>query len=225
MKIKMQRVAAAFLCAAFLTSGAAAFTMEEVKPEDIFTPEVMEQEKISNWALDEVRQAIDLGLVPEQLGRGFQKEITRAQFCELVANMVEKATGKPLAVPASNSFTDTSNEWVLKANGAGIVNGTSATTFEPSANITREQIAAMFYRAITYIQQETGREALAAGGDLAAYTDAGQVSGWAKEAVAALARSGIMKGTSDSRLSPQETATVEQAILLVLRVYQTVTGI
>lgn len=222
MNTKIQRATAALLCAAVLTGGAAAFTMEEVKPEDIFTPEVIEQERVSSWAAEEVRDATDLGLVPAELGRGFQKEINREQFCELVVNMAEKALGKTLTVPSSHSFTDTASEWVLKANEAGIVNGTSATTFEPNASITREQIAAMFYRAIVYIRQQEGREALDAGGDLSAYTDEGQVSGWAREAVAALAQSGIMKGTSDTRLSPQETATVEQAILLVLRVYRIV---
>ena len=81
-------------------------------------------------------------------------------------------------------------------------------------------MAAMLYRAIQYIQKQTGRSVLTEAGNLAGYADAGQVSGWAADSLAALTASGILQGTSSATLSPKDTTTVEQAILLTLRAYQ-----
>lgn len=57
-------------------------------------------------------------------------------------------------------------------------------------------------------------------GSLAGYDDAGRVSEWAREAMAALNADGILRGTADTTLSPKDTTTVEQGILLALRAYQ-----
>ncbi len=81
-------------------------------------------------------------------------------------------------------------------------------------------MAAMLYRAIQYIQKQTGRSVLTEAGGLDSFTDAGQVSGWAADSLAALTASGILQGTSSATLSPKDTTTVEQAILLTLRAYQ-----
>ena len=53
-----------------------------------------------------------------------------------------------------------------------------------------------------------------------AYTDRFSVSKWAVEAIATLNKMGIMNGTSEILLSPQQTLTVEEAILLVKRTYE-----
>ena len=71
-----------------------------------------------------------------------------------------------------------------------------------------------------YLKEETGRSVLTEAGNLAGYADAGQVSGWAADSLAALTASGILQGTSSATLSPKDTTTVEQAILLTLRAYQ-----
>ena len=81
-------------------------------------------------------------------------------------------------------------------------------------------MATMLYRAIQYIQEQTGRSVLTEAGGLDGFTDAGQVSGWAADSLAALTASGILQGTSSATLSPKDTTTVEQAILLTLRAYQ-----
>lgn len=60
---------------------------------------------------------------------------------------------------------------------------------------------------------------MAATADLSGYSDAGSVSDWAVEPVSALVGAGVLQGTGGTIL-PGDKTTVEQAILLVLRVYQ-----
>ena len=71
--------------------------------------------------------------------------ITRAQF----ATMFYRLAGEP-AAPETSSFNDLTADWYKKAvNWAaanGILNGTGETTFSPDDTVTREQVAAIFYR-------------------------------------------------------------------------------
>lgn len=92
------------------------------------------------------------------------------------------------------------------------------------SGLSREQLATMLYRAVRYIEESTGAAILAEQGSLSGYTDAAQVSPWAQEAITALHAAGILKGTSGTTLSPKDTTTVEQGILLALRAYEMAAG-
>ncbi len=71
--------------------------------------------------------------------------ITRAQF----ASMFYRLAKEP-AAPKTSKFTDLYQDWykdaVNWAAANGIIAGTSNTTFSPDDTVTREQIAAIFYR-------------------------------------------------------------------------------
>lgn len=71
--------------------------------------------------------------------------ITRAQF----ATMFYRLAGSP-ETSASNRFSDLTEDWYKKSvNWAaenGVINGTGGSSFSPYNTITREQIAAIFYR-------------------------------------------------------------------------------
>lgn len=175
----------------------------------------------SSWAQAEIDAADAAGLIPELNGDpSWQDNTTRLQFAQLAVRLAEKATGKTLPAASSSTFTDCTDADVLKAYAAGIVNGTSDTTFSPDSKLTREQLATMLWRAAAYIQEQTGEQVLTASSSLTGYTDANQVSAYAKEAVASLAQHGIMKGTSATKLAPQENCSVEQSVLLTYRMMQ-----
>lgn len=174
--------------------------------------------EISAWALDELTQAENSGLIPGfSTPFSFPGPVTRLQFAELVVNMVERLTGEPLTPAAADTFSDTQNISVLKAYQAGLVNGTGAGLYDPDAQASREQIATLLYRAIVYLEEKTGAKLLTGTGSLTAFSDAAQVSSWAQVGVGALSANGIMAGTSQSTLSPQDNCSVEQAIILILR--------
>ena len=185
----------------------------------IFDPRLKDYS--SPWAAEEVAQAQTAGLVTESNDSYFTFRITRRRFAELMANLVEKTTGRSIAPAPEGTFSDTDDLWVRKAAALGLVNGLDdGSRFSPNGYINREQLAVMLHRTIQYLEDETGRSVLTEAGNLAGYADAGQVSDWAADSLAALTASGILQGTSSATLSPKDTTTVEQAILLTLRAYQ-----
>lgn len=174
----------------------------------------------SGWAVSELEEARNAGLIVDGLGWDYTLDVTRSQFARLAVQLAEVSTGRTLDSAAEDTFPDCAEEWVLKAAAAGIVNGLGDGTFGPDALITREQIAAMLCRAAEYIEENTGKTILAAPAGLAAYTDAGSVAAWAADSVDALSATGVMKGTSATTLSPQGNTSIEQAVLLCLRIYR-----
>jgi hypothetical protein len=89
------------------------------------------------------------------------------------------------------------------AQGAGVVNGYDDGTFRPLGEITRQEIAAMLYR---YCQLTTTEKP----GDLSVFTDAGDVSDWARGAVEWAVGAEIIKGMGDGTVAPRGTATRAQ---------------
>ncbi len=174
--------------------------------------------KPSSWAQAEISAAQAAGLIPELVNDPcWQSKATRLHFAQLAVRLAEIATGETLPAAPASTFADCTDLAVRKAYAAGIVNGTTATTFSPQNKLTREQLATMLWRAVDYIQTRTGESTLTAGGSLTGYTDAGQVSAYAREAVAALAHHSIMQGTGPTTLSPKNDCTVEQSVVLAYR--------
>lgn len=171
------------------------------------------------WAKAEIDLAREAGLLTEHTDNYFKEDITRFQFAELAVNLAEKVTGKEITAAPADIFTDCTETVVLKAYAAGIVNGVGDNMFAPDQTTNREQIAAMLYRAVQYIEQNGGKGLAVKTADISKYADNAQVSGWAKDAVGALAANEVMKGTSDTTLSPQANCTVEQSVLLVYRLF------
>lgn len=174
---------------------------------------------VSAWAEEEVEEARAAGLVTERTGSYMTYHITRLQFAELAANLVEQATGTALTAAEEGRFTDTDDIWARKAAQAGIVNGVGdGSSFAPNQLITREQLAVMLYRAVKCISavEQDGALAPETAADLSAYNDSGSISQWAAQPMSVLVEMGILQG-SDGNLMPQENTTVEQAVLLILR--------
>jgi hypothetical protein len=219
----MKKLLCFLLISCMLCSGAMAFEFEILENEDLFTPETIENDTVSDWAKEEFAAADMLGLVPSLAGSpAYTSDITREQFAQLIVNMVEKALDKELDAAPSDTFTDTTSTAVLKAYGAGIITGMGEGIFAPETTTNREQIATMIYRAVQYIGEQTGKDLTPNAGSIEVFTDKTDISSWAAEGVGKLAANDIMKGTSATTASPQAACTVEQSILLVYRVYQKV---
>ena len=144
-----------------------------------------------------------------------ENAMTRAEFAQLVFNMAggqKDESGKEFPtqfadVPA-NAWYAQAVEWAARY---GIVNGTSETTFAPNETISREQIAAMFYRY-------AGNGAEADLSVLDQFDDADQISAYAENAMAWAVENGYVNGVSDTALAPSETATRAQIAAIAVRV-------
>jgi uncharacterized protein YkwD len=181
---------------------------------------VIALEKPSDWAVYEVNQAQSLDLVTNQVVTGFQDSITREAFAELIMKMYDRMSGQPVNVSSGNVFVDTNNPDVLRANALGIVYGVGENRFNPGANIKRQEIAVMFYRALQRIDdQRVNEDAKSDFSVLFGFADAQVVDDWARQAVIYMYNQEIMGGIGNNRLDPLGYTTKEQAIALVYRTY------
>ena len=118
-------------------------------------------------------------------------------------------------VPRGQWYTDA----IWWAKLTGIVNGTSATTFDPNGRITREQLAAILYRyTAKYAPDATGNAA-----SLAAYPDVGSVSAYARDAMAWAVGNGLISGLPHGKtdyLEPGGSATRAQVATILMRYEQ-----
>ena len=128
----------------------------------------------------------------------------------MIVTMLWRMEGEPKA--ESSSFTDLTQDWYIPAvNWAaakGIVNGYSESSFGPEDPITREQLAAILYR---YEAAESGQPIDSK------YTDAGQISDWAVDAMAWANTEGIITGRTETTLAPKENATRAEVATMLMR--------
>ena len=118
-------------------------------------------------------------------------------------------------VPRGQWYTDA----IWWAKLTGVVAGTSATTFDPEGEITREQLAVILYN---YTQQ-FAPGSIPAAGSLAGFPDAGSVSSWARTEMAWAVGNGLISGTGSggvAYLSPQGSATRAQVAAILMRFEQ-----
>lgn len=169
---------------------------------------------ISEWAVNQVQEAIFAGLTTEKVVIDFQKNITREEFCELVVNMYENITKTVAEKMPVGTFADTENEWVLKANKLGIVYGVGEGKFNCDAPITRQEIAAMLFRAVKIIAPEKDYSVA----QPMVFADDAQIYDWARESVNYFASNGIIAGDG-TNFMPLDNCNCEQAIALIKRIY------
>lgn len=184
----------------------------------MFTLRLRNTAKTSTWAQSDVNFALNDNLLDlDLLGNDYTKNISRLQFCSVVVRLAEEMTGKTITPAAANTFTDTSNAYVLKAYAAGITSGTSATTFSPDATLNRQQMATFLYRTLRYIEKNSDYKYTSYTSKLANYADNAQLESWAVESMAFMNALDLIKGTSDTTLSPNNKCTIEQAIAVAER--------
>lgn len=114
------------------------------------------------------------------------------------------------SISAAERFTDIApTDWFCEAVSIvldkGIVSGTSDTTYEPNATLTRAMLATMLYR---YAGEPTVNYTMN-------YTDT--EDSWYTEAVRWASSIGVVKGFDDNTFRPDEPITREQAAAMLQR--------
>ena len=169
---------------------------------------------VDEWAKQEMVKADEKGLIPETFAnKDASKAITRTEFAAVAVKLYEAISGKKAEKTTSNPFTDTNDEYVLKAYALGITNGTSETTFTPNMEITREQMATMLTRALTKAGINTEYDITYA----TRFADDSELSDWGRPSVYFMAKEEIIKGIGNNRFNGLGNAKVEEAIAIALR--------
>ena len=78
--------------------------------------------------------------------------------------------------------------------------------------MTREQIAAILYRYMRYLGLD-----VSASGDLSKFSDGGETSGWAEDAMKWAVGAGILTGKSGTILDPTGTASRAEVATMLQR--------
>lgn len=107
--------------------------------------------------------------------------------------------------------------YVSAAYAGGIVNGISGFEFGVSRCVTRQDAAAMLFRAAGALNIK-----LADTGKTAAFSDNAEISSYAAEAVDALCRAGVINGYGDNTFRPQENVTRAQAASMIYGVMKNI---
>ena len=124
----------------------------------------------------------------------------------MMATILWRMEGSPVP-KGKNSFTDVeAGKWYADAitwtAENGIFAGYGKDKFGPDDPITREQLAAIFYRYADYKGYD-----LTVKGDLDKFKDADKITDYAKTAMQWAVGSGLVNGKSGNLLDPQGTAT------------------
>lgn len=93
----------------------------------------------ADWSKNAIAKAAELGLVAADLDG--TKAISRLEFCQVAAKLNKLAESK-----TESKFTDCTDGYVMALVDAKVIDGMTATTFEPDASLTRAQIAKIIYQ-------------------------------------------------------------------------------
>lgn len=159
---------------------------------------------VPDWARTAVNYLYQRGIVNgvSATKYGSDQNVTRGQ----AVTMIWRAMKEPVAkgknpfkdVPAGQYYTDA----VIWAAENHVVKGTSTTTFEPNASITREQLVTIIYRlAGEYMGMDVSEKA-----SLSAFKDGGRVAKYAQEAVKWAVGTKLVNGYTDNTFRPQNKA-------------------
>lgn len=167
------------------------------------------------WYHDYVYDLVYRGVVNGMTATTYEPEgkLTRAQFVKLLAcSLADAETLK--TYEGKHPFKDSEGHWaeayIAWAKDKGIVEGVSATEFEPEAPITREQMATIFGRYALKQGIELPKSENAAG----SFPDADKISEYAREFVELMRIAGILNGYEDGTFRPQGNATRAEAAKL-----------
>lgn len=170
----------------------------------------------SEWALEEVEDALFYGFIPAELsGVSLKDSITREEFASLVVSVWEKETNIIVKLEKTSPFSDTENKNVLKAFQLGIVKGMGNGKYEPLGTLTREAAATMLTRL--YIQLT--KEEIEVPKHLV-FKDDNRINGWAKESVYYMSDKGLLKGVGANEFDPQGLISREQSLVISVRMVE-----
>ena len=176
--------------------------------------------ELKSWSEDGINFVSSNGFMGDTGSGDFSQtgKMTRSMFVTVLYRMA----GSP-KIESSSPFTDLdpSQSWyhnaVIWAYENGVVTGTSATTFAPNAEVTREQIATFLYR---YTVNYLGRDVSGIENDISSFPDASSVADYAREALTWANGVGLIKGQASggtSILAPKNDATREEVAVVISR--------
>jgi endo-1,4-beta-xylanase len=170
-----------------------------------------------SWAEQAAAAMAARDVIPGTSGNSFSPAVSmnRAEFTAFLMRVLElRGTGQ-----AGTGFSDVQNSAeysseLAAAKQLGIVFGYADNIFKPDSPVSRQEMMVIAARAL----QAAGIEAHG-NGTMEAYSDAGQISAYARDSLAALLKYGIVNG-KDGKLAPGDTLTRAEAAVILYRIWK-----
>ena len=167
-----------------------------------------------NWFYSAVQSVTDNGLMNGTGGDMFSPNVTMSRA--MLVTVLYRLEGEP-PVSGDIAFSDVkSGQWysnaILWAAGNGIVEGYSDSVFGLNDPVTREQCVTILYRYAKTKGMDVSGLA-----DLSVYTDAGDVSDWALDAMQWAIAAGIVQGRTATTIAPGESSMRAEVATIFVR--------
>ncbi len=192
-----------------------------------------EQSVLSPWAVEEVAQAWETGIVPADLdlGEDYTAPISRGAFARLAVETAALCRGTDTAellaeygleaesVAEESPFADTADPYVVLAARMGLVQGSNWGNYNPDGILSRAQAAVMLHRLLALM----GRSE--ANAPPMWFSDGYSIPAWARESVKFIsgrttAQGKAVMGGVWGRFDPNGVYSVEQAVISLDRCRQ-----
>lgn len=126
-----------------------------------------------------------------------------------------KAATKARETLPAGIYSDTKDNWARDAiqamTQAGYLSGYSDNTFKPSAQITREQAAAIYGKVLQHNLNEQELAEIVTKESSTSYSDV-EADRWSSSAIKLVSAAGVMEGTSKTAFTPSKTMDREQFV-------------
>lgn len=178
-------------------------TPDSSDTEEIFPEKLFDDVKTSDWHYSYVKYALEENLMSGMGGRTFgpNEETLRS----MIVTILYSIAGKPSTAPSSLFHDVLQSDYFylpcIWASQQQIVSGVGNGAFAPNDPVSREQICAMIYKyALTQTDLVTSLP------QTTVFSDSGDISSWAKEAIDWCRAQGIVDGYADGTFRPQSSA-------------------
>jgi len=165
----------------------------------------------SIWAEDFIDEIEAYGQIRSEALKGFQDNITRAEFIYLTVKMIEIVNDETIKVDSSISFTDTNDIYALKGATVGITSGIGNNQFGPDLLLTREQMATLLINTLEEVGMNTVLD------HSYRFNDDDTFSSWAKDAIYLVKANDIMSGKGNDRFDAKGYTKTEEALVVVTK--------
>lgn len=170
----------------------------------------------SFWGHDDIDRTVAAGLFNGVTATTFEPDspMTRAMLVVVLYRL--GGNGEDVS-DYENPFNDLREDGyyydaVMWASKYRIANGDDTGAFRPEDSVTREELVTLLNRYADRMGYDTDIYL-----DLDGYTDASDVSPWARESMCWALGSGIIKGVTSKTLCPQDEATRAQVATMLIR--------
>ncbi|MGN7382620.1 S-layer homology domain-containing protein [Paenibacillus sp. SAFN-117] len=189
-------------------------TIERIQPVEAVIPAISFTDIPGHWSESYIKRAAEKGIVSGYPDGTFKPHhpVTRSEFTVMLAGALKlKGEGAALMFTDNEQIGAWSKQAVAQAVQAGIVEGYEDGSFRPNAQIIRAELAAMIARAL---KMQTNSSATTG------FADNEAIPQWAKGAVEAIRKLGIVDGRGGNRFVPNDTATRAEAAVMLLRMLE-----